>query len=504
MKKRNYITMYDGREVLTFLQVPTILLDNALYSDLPAEAILLYSELLNIMSMSITNKDRFADEHGRIYILYSVEQICSVFHFERKKAMRLLKSLEDAGLITRKRGNGMDRSSRIYVRNYAAPLMTFQDADADEVFPYFCGDCQAEIFSYIPVPYAMLDDPAMSSLSLDAILLYCMLLDRLKLSYLNGSKFVDDEGNYFVYFGVTSIMEKLHVSNKTAVRILQKLDDVKGIGLVHKERTGQMSNANKLYVKAYSADFLFLKTDKESNEMADENKKNEASNPLRIQQVPFVHYRKSQNDTIESPISTPSMVPFVHYQKSQNDTIESPDSTPSMVPFVHPIHNNNNHKSFHKNKSYPFQSNQKQATDDDIENDRELSSEPSFEDSFAKAINLNQILPDPSFADSQTEKEDIENDRKIYLAIFDELVRACTTGDDDRYLKVSSIHMSRKSLRKELLSLDESMFQEIVSRIKSTKTQIKHWDTYIVTVTLDVKRHQLLTEMNMGNHIASL
>ena len=102
------------------------------------------------------------------------------------------------------------------------------------------------------------------------------------------------------------------------------------------------------------------------------------------------------------------------------------------------------------------------------------------------------------------EAENINNDRKLFMAIYDVIVGACTGDDDDKYLQVSSIHMRLPSLRKEILNLNEFTYTDIVNRIKNTKTHIRHWDVYIITVALDVIRHQILDEINMGNHLSSL
>jgi len=107
---------YAGEEeTFSFIRIPKALFDNPLYSDLPNDARILYGMILDRMSLS--RKNGWADELGRIYVLFAmkaVEQEISVGH---TKASQLLDLLEKHGLILRVR-QGMGRPSRIYPRKF--------------------------------------------------------------------------------------------------------------------------------------------------------------------------------------------------------------------------------------------------------------------------------------------------------------------------------------------------------------------------------------------------
>ena len=83
--------------------------------------------------------------------------------------------------------------------------------------PYFYG-AGAEQFAFYRIPKAFFTEPALCEISLEAKLLYGLMLDRLALSARNG--WVDEENRVFIYYTVDSIMEDLNCGNKKAVKLL--------------------------------------------------------------------------------------------------------------------------------------------------------------------------------------------------------------------------------------------------------------------------------------------
>lgn len=95
----------------TFFKFPRVLLD-APFNKLSSDAKLLYALLLNRLSYS--EKMGLTDEVGQEYVIYTIAQICESIGCKRDKAMRILKSLEVIGLISRQK-LGRNRPDRIYV-----------------------------------------------------------------------------------------------------------------------------------------------------------------------------------------------------------------------------------------------------------------------------------------------------------------------------------------------------------------------------------------------------
>ncbi len=97
-----------------YLRIPKLLFNDSYYSSLSCEAILLYGILWDRHCLSEMNKDRFTDREGRVFIYYTVENICSILSCGNNKAQRLLKELEKCDLIYRKR-QGFGKPSMVYL-----------------------------------------------------------------------------------------------------------------------------------------------------------------------------------------------------------------------------------------------------------------------------------------------------------------------------------------------------------------------------------------------------
>ena len=111
-------------------------------------------------------------------------------------------------------------------------------------FDYYYG-AQAEQFNFIRIPKAMIVDPMFADLSVNAKLLYGVLLDRMNLSMKN--RWFDSENRVYIIYQISEIMEDFNFSKKTAVRYLNELED---FGLVEKKRRG-LGLPSLLYVKNF-------------------------------------------------------------------------------------------------------------------------------------------------------------------------------------------------------------------------------------------------------------
>ena len=114
-------------------------------------------------------------------------------------------------------------------------------------FNYYYGK-EAEQFSFFRIPKLLFTDSTFSKLSSDAKVLYGILLDRMNLSMKNG--WLDEENKVYIIFTIEEIAEIMCCATQKATKILQELDDKKGIGLVEKKRLG-LGKPNILYVKNF-------------------------------------------------------------------------------------------------------------------------------------------------------------------------------------------------------------------------------------------------------------
>lgn len=133
-------------------------------------------------------------------------------------------------------------------------------------FDYYYG-AQAEQFNFIRIPKSMIVDPMFADLSVNAKLLYGVLLDRMNLSMKN--RWFDSENRVYIIYQNSEIMEDFNFSKKTAVRYLNELED---FGLVEKKRRG-LGLPSLLYVK----NFIVLQDHSEPDD-TDFNDKTEYDN----------------------------------------------------------------------------------------------------------------------------------------------------------------------------------------------------------------------------------
>ena len=107
-------------EQFSFYRIPKLLITGAQFKNLSTDAKLLYGLLLDRMSLSA--KNGWYDEQGRVYIYYTLEEIMEDMNCGKDKGVKLLSELDanrGIGLIERvKQGQG--RPARIYVKRFAA------------------------------------------------------------------------------------------------------------------------------------------------------------------------------------------------------------------------------------------------------------------------------------------------------------------------------------------------------------------------------------------------
>ena len=105
-------------EQFVFYKVPKILCTEAEFRELSSDAKLLYGLLLDRVTLS--KRNGWFDSEGRIYVIFTIENIKCALNCADKKATRLLVELEEHGLIERKK-QGLGKPALIFVKNFIHP-----------------------------------------------------------------------------------------------------------------------------------------------------------------------------------------------------------------------------------------------------------------------------------------------------------------------------------------------------------------------------------------------
>ena len=111
-------------EQFSFYRIPKLIFTDSRFANLSTDAKLLYGILLDRMSLSM--KNGWHDEQGRVYIIFTLEDVTETLGYRTEKAIKLFHELDTkkgVGLIERVR-QGQGRPALIYVKNFAGKGQT--------------------------------------------------------------------------------------------------------------------------------------------------------------------------------------------------------------------------------------------------------------------------------------------------------------------------------------------------------------------------------------------
>lgn len=113
-------------------------------------------------------------------------------------------------------------------------------------FQYFYGD-KADQYSFIRIPKRLVTDKEFTSLTIQAKMLYGLLLDRMGIALKN--KWIDRENRVYVIYPISEIQSDLNISKKKAIEWMAELEEK---GLVEKQARGS-GMPSMIYLKNFAA-----------------------------------------------------------------------------------------------------------------------------------------------------------------------------------------------------------------------------------------------------------
>ena len=111
---------------------------------------------------------------------------------------------------------------------------------------YYYGN-EAEQYSFYRIPKVLLTDPRYKGVSIEAKVLYGLLLDRMGLSVKNG--WMDSDRRVYIYFTQEDAMALMSCGKDKATKLFRELDK-DGIGLIERKKQGQ-GRPTRIYVKNF-------------------------------------------------------------------------------------------------------------------------------------------------------------------------------------------------------------------------------------------------------------
>ena len=180
---------------------------------------------------------------------------------------------------------------------------------------YFYGK-EADQYSFYKIPKLLFTDNHFKKVSVEAKVLYGLMLDRMSLSVKN--QWLDGEGRAYIYFSLEDIMEALGCSNKKAISIMKELDADAGIGLIEKRRQGQ-GKPTMIYVKQ----FVIQDVQKCKNYTSEEK--------LVIPEVKKLHVLKCRKDMSRSEEITLPEVKKIHTNKNNINNTDFSNTKSNLI-----------------------------------------------------------------------------------------------------------------------------------------------------------------------------
>ena len=180
---------------------------------------------------------------------------------------------------------------------------------------YFYGK-EAEQYSFYKIPKLLFTDDHFKKISVEAKVLYGLMLDRMSLSVKN--QWMDEEGRAYIYYSLEDIMDALGCSNKKAISIMKELDMDAGIGLIEKKRQGQ-GKPTMIYLKQ----FMIQDVQKCRNYTSGEKSV--------ISEVKNLHILKCKNSTSRSEENTCLEVKNIHTNKNNINNTEFSNNESNLI-----------------------------------------------------------------------------------------------------------------------------------------------------------------------------
>jgi len=287
-------------------------------------------------------------------------------------------------------------------------------------FDYFYGD-ESEQFSYYRIPRLLVTGSQFKNLSIDAKMLYGLMLDRMGLSAKNG--WYDARGRVYIFYSLEEVMADMNCGHDKAVKMLAELDTSKGIGLIKRVKRGQ-GKPTIIYVKQFTT---------KSVPHPPQNPRIDESTPAKSRSLDFGF---SEVKTSEN-------------QKSAFRDIRSPDFGKSEVSY---------NKKNYLNKSYLYQSiNQSNQAMDTIDRNKMI---------ICIQENIGYIAFD--------ERKRPQIDELVDL-IADVLCSPQAT------FRIGKTQIKSEIVKKRLIELQQSHIEYVLDSMNKNTTKIRNIRGYLLT-----------------------
>lgn len=305
-------------------------------------------------------------------------------------------------------------------------------------FDYFYGHEDAEQFLFYRIPKTLITGEDFREVSVEAKLLYGLMLDRLSLSMKNG--WFDDLNRAYIVYTVEDIMSDLQCGNQKAIKMLNELE--KKAELIKRKRQG-LGKPSLIYVLKFSTGFP--QGTSESHFKECENHTSEADGDVQ----------KCENHTSADVNVTSSEVCESHSNKTNHNKTERNYMNP-----INPIYPD----------TTPCGEQEVQERDDGMDEITymPLKTRKEYEDYFREKLEIDCLKQNRRF-DSRTVDE--------LLGMCVDIM--CSTSD---VIRVNREDKPAAIVKSQIMKLDYSHMEYIMNCFHDQTSDIRNIRAYMLTM----------------------
>ncbi len=337
-------------------------------------------------------------------------------------------------------------------------------------FDYFRGE-EAEQYSFYRIPKILFTSKKFSGLSIEAKVLYGLLLDRMSLSVKNG--WIDEDNHVYIYFKLEDAMDFMGIGKDKGVRLFAELDTEKGCGLIQRKKQG-LGKPTLIYVMNFNT-----RDDKETCESCKAEENKNAEKPCVFQTsgkqnsglsdgVEVLTSEKQNSGLLKNRPQDFGKTEHQTSEKSKsellkNRTLDFGKTDSNNTEFNYNKINNTEMSDIESITSYPSKGVEISSADDRVTDEIEMRRQ--YRNLIYQNIGYNKLI-------CNYDEELIEGIGGIMLDII------CSKRP---YIDINQEGMPTEVVKSRFLKLTDEHIEYVIDCLKKNTTKIKNIKSYLIT-----------------------
>ena len=332
-------------------------------------------------------------------------------------------------------------------------------------FKFYYGN-ESEQFNFYRIPKVLFTDERFAKISVEAKVLYGLMLDRMCLSVKNG--WIDEENRVYIYFKLEEVTECLNIGKDKCLKLFSELDVKSGIGLIQRKKQG-LGKPAMIYVMNFTSNMTEVKTSEieaEDNSVSAQPKTEEHRNNADCK---VLEVRTSEKTKSEIRVGD-------NQENAKTAEVLTSENPTSRVRHSTEVLTSTKPKSaLPENRSQEFgfsDSNDTNINNTDFNDTESILSNPfrvdrnSTEKSIKKNIEYDILI-------NRHKKEDIDGIVNIMVDIV------CSTKP---YMFIAGEKIHTLYVSNKMLTLNSRHIEYVMDSLKNNTTKVHNIKSYLITM----------------------